>query len=113
MRVLTPKGSPRCRLTAPPKSAILNSVKSAVTEDHAPFFRPLVSARRQIRLRVHGLASIAALSLWWPQRRAHAASIRVPGSMRILFVTGIFPPDRGGPASYVPKVAAALVRRGH
>jgi glycosyltransferase involved in cell wall biosynthesis len=33
--------------------------------------------------------------------------------MRILFVTGIFPPDRGGPASYVPKVAAALVRRGH
>jgi glycosyltransferase involved in cell wall biosynthesis len=33
--------------------------------------------------------------------------------MRILFATGIFPPDRGGPASYVPKVAAALVRRGH
>jgi hypothetical protein len=39
-----------------------------------------------------GLASIAALSLWWPQRRARAASSRVPGSMRILFVTGIFPP---------------------
>src|SRR5688500_3340826 len=33
--------------------------------------------------------------------------------MRILMVTGIFPPDRGGPASYVPKMAAALVRRGH
>ena len=60
-----------------------------------------------------GLASIAALSLWWPQRRARAASGRVPGSMRILVVTGIFPPDRGGPASYVPKVAAALVCRGH
>jgi len=33
--------------------------------------------------------------------------------MRILLVTGIFPPDRGGPASYVPKVGAALLRRGH
>jgi len=39
-----------------------------------------------------GLASIAALSLWCPQRRARAASRRVPGSMRIFFVTGIFPP---------------------
>lgn len=33
--------------------------------------------------------------------------------MRILIVTGIFPPDCGGPASYVPKLAAALTRRGH
>lgn len=28
--------------------------------------------------------------------------------MNILIVTGIFPPDHGGPASYVPRIAAAL-----
>lgn len=28
-------------------------------------------------------------------------------------VAGIFPPDRGGPASYVPQMATELVRRGH
>jgi len=33
--------------------------------------------------------------------------------MKILMVTGIFPPDRGGPASYVPRMAAALTARGH
>ena len=33
--------------------------------------------------------------------------------MRILVVTGIFPPDRGGPASYVPRIATALLARGH
>lgn len=33
--------------------------------------------------------------------------------MNILMVTGIFPPDRGGPASYVPRMAAALIARGH
>lgn len=33
--------------------------------------------------------------------------------MTILIVTGIFPPDRGGPASYVPRISAALVQRGH
>jgi glycosyltransferase involved in cell wall biosynthesis len=66
-------------------------MESAIAEDPSPFVRPSVSA----------------------QRRARAASSRVPGSIRILFVAGIFPPDRGGPASYVPKVAAALVRRGH
>ena len=33
--------------------------------------------------------------------------------MNILTITGIFPPDIGGPASYVPAVAEALVRRGH
>ena len=32
--------------------------------------------------------------------------------MNILFVTGIFPPDHGGPASYVPRMAAALAARG-
>lgn len=33
--------------------------------------------------------------------------------MRILLVTGIFPPDVGGPATYVPRIATALSRRGH
>jgi glycosyltransferase involved in cell wall biosynthesis len=33
--------------------------------------------------------------------------------MRILFVTGIFPPDIGGPATYVPLMAKALSKRGH
>jgi glycosyltransferase involved in cell wall biosynthesis len=33
--------------------------------------------------------------------------------MRILIVTGIFPPDIGGPATYVPHMAAALTRLGH
>jgi glycosyltransferase involved in cell wall biosynthesis len=31
--------------------------------------------------------------------------------MRILIVTGIFPPDHGGPASYVPAIATELARR--
>lgn len=33
--------------------------------------------------------------------------------MRILIVTGIFPPDIGGPATYVPRIAEALAGRGH
>ena len=33
--------------------------------------------------------------------------------MRILIVTGIFPPDIGGPATYVPQIATALAERGH
>lgn len=33
--------------------------------------------------------------------------------MRIVLPTGIFPPDIGGPASYVPRIAAALAARGH
>lgn len=33
--------------------------------------------------------------------------------MKIVIVSGIFPPDIGGPASYVPKIAAEWVRRGH
>lgn len=35
------------------------------------------------------------------------------GAMRVLMVTGIFPPDRGGPASYTPKMSAALTKLGH
>jgi glycosyltransferase involved in cell wall biosynthesis len=33
--------------------------------------------------------------------------------VNVLIVSGIFPPDRGGPASYVPALAAALAARGH
>ena len=33
--------------------------------------------------------------------------------MRLVIAAGIFPPDIGGPASYVPKLAASLVHRGH
>ncbi|MGH8008036.1 MAG: glycosyltransferase, partial [Candidatus Binatia bacterium] len=33
--------------------------------------------------------------------------------MNVLIITGIFPPDIGGPATYVPKVATALADRGH
>jgi len=34
-------------------------------------------------------------------------------SLRVLIVTGIFPPDIGGPATYVPSMAGELVKRGH
>ena len=33
--------------------------------------------------------------------------------MKILVITPIFPPDIGGPASYVPAVSASLVAKGH
>jgi glycosyltransferase involved in cell wall biosynthesis len=33
--------------------------------------------------------------------------------MRLLILTGIFPPDIGGPATYVPRIATALTERGH
>ncbi len=33
--------------------------------------------------------------------------------MKILITSGIFPPDIGGPASYVPKLASYLKNRGH
>jgi glycosyltransferase involved in cell wall biosynthesis len=33
--------------------------------------------------------------------------------VNLLIVTGIFPPDRGGPASSVPRMAEALTARGH
>ena len=33
--------------------------------------------------------------------------------MRILVVTGIFPPDIGGPATYIPEIAKALLERGN
>lgn len=37
----------------------------------------------------------------------------VSATLKIQFVTGIFPPDIGGPATYVPQVATALVQQGH
>lgn len=33
--------------------------------------------------------------------------------MKVLVVTGIFPPDHGGPASYVPAIARGLMQQGH
>ena len=33
--------------------------------------------------------------------------------MKVLIVTGIFPPDIGGPATYVPVIGGELVRQGH
>jgi len=33
--------------------------------------------------------------------------------MRILITTGIFPPEVGGPATYVPMIASKLCERGH
>jgi glycosyltransferase involved in cell wall biosynthesis len=33
--------------------------------------------------------------------------------MKILITTGLFPPDIGGPATYVPRIAEALAGRGH
>lgn len=33
-------------------------------------------------------------------------------AMRLLIITGIFPPDIGGPATYVPQIASALAERG-
>lgn len=33
--------------------------------------------------------------------------------MRILIPTGAFPPEIGGPATYVPRLADALIERGH
>ena len=34
-------------------------------------------------------------------------------TLRILIITGIFPPDIGGPATYVPQIATALASLGH
>jgi glycosyltransferase involved in cell wall biosynthesis len=33
--------------------------------------------------------------------------------LKVLMVTGIFPPDIGGPATYVPTMASELAKRGH
>ena len=33
--------------------------------------------------------------------------------MNILITVGIFPPDIGGPASFVPKISNFLIENGH
>jgi glycosyltransferase involved in cell wall biosynthesis len=33
--------------------------------------------------------------------------------VRVVFATGIFPPDIGGPATYVSELASELTARGH
>ena len=33
--------------------------------------------------------------------------------MNILITVGIFPPDIGGPASFVPKISNFLIKSGH
>lgn len=38
---------------------------------------------------------------------------RSAAAPRILIVSGIFPPDIGGPATYVPQIASFLVQRGY
>src|SRR5207253_9052636 len=45
-------------------------------------------------------------------RRA-GASPAASGRMRVLVVSGIWPPDVGGPASHAPQVADELHARGH
>jgi glycosyltransferase involved in cell wall biosynthesis len=40
------------------------------------------------------------------------SSTVTPEMLRVLFVTAIYPPDIGGPATYVPEVAAAMGRHG-
>jgi hypothetical protein len=34
-------------------------------------------------------------------------------ALRVLIITGIFPPDIGGPATDVPQIATTLMRLGH
>lgn len=64
-----------------------------------------------------GLLGLAAVfgALWMPVRRAIRRRRKQDGGqpLGVLIVTGIFPPDHGGPASYVPRMATALVQRGH
>ena len=42
-----------------------------------------------------------------------ASSLDRPTLSRILIVSNLFPPDIGGPATYVPRIAAELAARGH
>src|SRR5947208_5266464 len=39
--------------------------------------------------------------------------LRPSASLRVLLVSGIWPPDIGGPASHAPEFGLFLVQRGH
>jgi glycosyltransferase involved in cell wall biosynthesis len=41
------------------------------------------------------------------------STLHAPKGLRVCIITGIFPPDIGGPATYVPHIAAVLAARGH
>src|SRR5262245_7254396 len=41
------------------------------------------------------------------------STVSISRGLRVCIITGIFPPDIGGPATYVPRIAAALAERGH
>src|SRR4029077_334352 len=49
--------------------------------------------------------------------RNHQSSIvgtrTMAARLKILIITGIFPPDIGGPATYVPAMGNELAKRGH
>ena len=49
----------------------------------------------------------------WLPRKGYKKACRDTSRLRILVTTGIFPPDVGGPATYVPGMAEALAARGH
>lgn len=99
-----PEFFPRARLPRPYLKAMRNAREPAA----------LLSSTSSLFPISIGLAGLVALCVWVPAKRARHRLTETRGrSMRILMVTGIFPPDRGGPASYVPKMAAALVQRGH
>ena len=66
--------------------------------------------RRHVRVRAH-VARPAR-----PAARPAALEGRLErdrGAVRVLLVSGIWPPDVGGPASHAPEVAAFLRSRGH
>ncbi len=56
---------------------------------------------------------ISLKSSWFGSLSLNQADVNGIKQMRILIITGIFPPDIGGPATYVPLIAQALVERGH
>ena len=67
-------------------------------------------ARVDRRLRVAWAVMLSRLRRDEP-RAAHADRSR--GAVKVLIVTGIWPPDVGGPASHAPEVAEFLRGRGH
>jgi glycosyltransferase involved in cell wall biosynthesis len=58
-----------------------------------------------------------AITNHMPQTTNHELATRdkplATGGLKLLIVTGIFPPDIGGPATYVPVIGSELVKRGH